>query len=95
MEASVRWLHEIYEDIEMAHHTVDASRSLHEVAKDVRLVVAQSMLRCSRRSFSVDREVNAAPLQRVGGVRTVLGVCAAGASAGAVVGVVAFRWLKQ
>lgn len=94
MEVSLRWLHGIYEDIEVPHHIIDASQSLHDVAKQVRMIVIKSMMRCSRRSVDLQRQPSAAPLkkwQNVGGVRGFAVTCSAGLIFGAVTGALLYK----
>jgi len=93
IEETVRWLNGLYEEIEMDHVKIDAGRTLHEVAKAVRLQVAHSMLRCAERSFNIERNTKAIEsIQRVGGVQNIIGVCSMGIVVGVVAGAALFSW---
>lgn len=45
----MRWLHGVYEPIGVEHTAVDATQTLHDVAKQVRRVIYESLLRCAQR----------------------------------------------
>jgi hypothetical protein len=88
MRLRLAWLHGKFEDIEPEHVEVIATRSLHDVARDVRLMVSQSILRCSKRKKAATAPDASTRLVDVGGISGVLRVAAIGAVVGGVVSLV-------
>jgi hypothetical protein len=88
MRLRLAWLHGKFEDIEPEHVEVTATRSLHDVARDVRLMVSQSILRCSKRKKAATAPDASTRLVDVGGISGVLRVAAIGAVVGGVVSLV-------
>jgi hypothetical protein len=88
MRLRLAWLHGKFEDIEPEHMEVIATRSLHDVARNVRLMVSQSILRSSQRTKAATAPDASTRLVDVGGVQGVLRVAAVGALVGAVLSIV-------
>ena len=82
MRLRLAWLNGQFEEIEPEHIKVVATRSLHDVARDVRMSVSKRMLTSSKRKAEAASPSPAAQLDLVGGVRGVVGVALAGAIAG-------------
>lgn len=87
MRLRLAWLNGQFEEIEPEHIKVVATRSLHDVARDVRMSVSKRMLISSKRKADAAAPNAAAQLDLVGGVRGVVGVAVAGAIAGGLVAV--------
>jgi hypothetical protein len=94
---ALAWLNGQFEEIAPEHHRVDATRTLHEVAREVRQHVQSNVVRCSNRQRSLTRDQSASMIAArrwgdVGGTRGVATIFVAGALAGGAIGAVRKSW---
>lgn len=94
---ALAWLNGQFEEIAPEHHRVDATRTLHEVAREVRQHVQSNVVRCSNRQRSLTRDQSASMIVAhrwgdVGGTRGIATIFLAGALAGAALGAMRKSW---
>lgn len=94
---ALAWLNGQFEEIAPEHHRVDAARTLHEVAREVRQHVQSDVVRCSDRQRSLSRDQSASMKIAhrwvdVGGTRGIATIVVAGALAGAALGAMRKTW---